>query len=100
MLGDFEFGQLATSLFRNTIVCSSPDQDDCNIRYSDGTKEAWTQTFLREAEKGRNSDCTVIDGSGSSPCNNVFEASNIEAAATTMLERSRFRYVPYNIYRE
>ena len=72
---------------------------DCQIANAGMAPEPWAQTFLREAEGGAPGNRTSITQTA---CNYVFNnlENSIRGAINGDLERARFRYVRYNIYRK
>ena len=81
--------------FLKTPQCSNNSHVNCNAPLASGQgprQEAWTNTFVREAE-GPGSDCTLI----SNPlCSYSSEPSL--GANDSPLTRTRYRYVIYSIY--
>ena len=75
--------------------CQGPNVIHCNGPARSGHgQEPWTTTFLREAEEGGGSDCTVM-GVGScsySPANPLLGEYD------SLLTRARYKYVRYSIY--
>ncbi len=80
--------------FRFTPQCSNGNTTNCNEPLLSGQgQEAWTTTFLREAE-GPGPDCTMIPAG--SFCS--YSSTSPLGADDSPLTKARYRYVVYSIY--